>query len=244
MSELLRVFLCHSSQDKQFVRDLCNKLLFDSFDVWLDENKLLPGQEWEMEIPKAVRNSHIVIVCLSQKSTHKEGYVQKEIKVALDIADEKPEGTIFLIPARLDDCVVPDRLRKWHWVDLFTNNGYQKLQNSLNLRMASLGLNKLPPPVSTSEILLETNLSSSEIAHKELEPPEAENVTTHSRLADYREKIKEGILLDDIIIQLKSDLSLQPKQVALWQTLGDAYMRSNKLKDALESYNIAEELLR
>ncbi|NJN80525.1 MAG: tetratricopeptide repeat protein [Anaerolineales bacterium] len=33
-------------------------------------------------------------------------------------------------------------------------------------------------------------------------------------------------------------------EVNIWQALGDAYMRANRLKEALESYNKAEELIR
>jgi hypothetical protein len=36
---------------------------------------------------------------LSRRSLSKEGYVQKELRQALEVAKEKPEGTIFLIPA-------------------------------------------------------------------------------------------------------------------------------------------------
>ena len=43
-------------------------------------------------------------VFLSVDSVTKEGYLQKEIRQALDVANEKPEGSIFLIPARLDNC--------------------------------------------------------------------------------------------------------------------------------------------
>jgi hypothetical protein len=82
----LRVFLCHASGDKPKVRELYRRLLAEGLDVWLDEAKLLPGQNWRVEIPKAVRNSDVVIVCLSKGSVSKEGYVQKEIKFALDIA--------------------------------------------------------------------------------------------------------------------------------------------------------------
>ena len=32
--------------------------------------------------------------------------------------------------------------------------------------------------------------------------------------------------------------------VVIWQTLGDAYMRANRLQDALDAYTKAEELLR
>lgn len=131
---LLKVFLCHASGDKPPVRDLYKRLTAEGVDAWLDKEKLLPGQDWRMEIPKAVREADVVVVCLSNKSITKEGYVQKEIKFALDIAEEKPEGTIFLIPARLEDCVVPERLSRWHWVDLYEENGFIQLLRSLKLR--------------------------------------------------------------------------------------------------------------
>jgi len=35
-----------------------------------------------------------------------------------------------------------------------------------------------------------------------------------------------------------------PVDVDIWQLLGDAYMRSNRLQDALDAYTKAEELLR
>jgi len=51
----LRIFLCHASQDKLIVRELYQRLLAEGWiDPWLDEEKLLPGQDWDMEIEKAV----------------------------------------------------------------------------------------------------------------------------------------------------------------------------------------------
>ncbi|KAF5422584.1 MAG: Formylglycine-generating enzyme, required for sulfatase activity, contains SUMF1/FGE domain [Candidatus Methanocomedens sp.] len=106
----------------------------DGFDPWLDEKKLLPGQEWEVEIPKAVKTSDVVIVCLSHKAINKSGYVQKEIKFALDKAEEQPEGTIFLIPLKLEECDVPERLQRWQWVNLFEEEGHERLMSSLRIR--------------------------------------------------------------------------------------------------------------
>jgi hypothetical protein len=130
----LRVFLCHSSGDKPLVRDLYRRLIADSIDAWLDEEKLIPGQDWNLEIQKAVRASDIVIVCLSESSINKAGYVQKEIQYALDVADEQPEGKIFLIPLKLEECKVPQRLRRWQWVDYFQENGYRNLTRALSIR--------------------------------------------------------------------------------------------------------------
>lgn len=71
----LRIFLCHSSQDKQTVRDLYQLFRNESWlDPWLDEEKLLPGQDWDIEIEKAVEKSHVVIVFLSNNSVSKEGW--------------------------------------------------------------------------------------------------------------------------------------------------------------------------
>ena len=50
-SRHLRVFLCHSSDDKPIVRELYNHLDSEGWiDAWLDEKKLYPGQDWSYEI--------------------------------------------------------------------------------------------------------------------------------------------------------------------------------------------------
>ena len=93
----LRVFLCHASQDKAVVRELYQQLLAEGWiDPWLDEEKLLPGQDWDMEIEKAVESADAVIVFLSSSSVTKEGYVQREVRKVLDVSDEKPEALFSL----------------------------------------------------------------------------------------------------------------------------------------------------
>jgi YVTN family beta-propeller protein len=140
----LRLFLCHSSADKPAVREFYRKLREDGFEPWLDEESILPGKEWEQEIGKAVRAADVVLVCLSTRSITQQGYVHKEIKIALDVADLKPEGTIFLIPVKLEECDVPDRLRRWQWVNLFENTGYEKLLRALQSLAGALGAT-IPP---------------------------------------------------------------------------------------------------
>jgi hypothetical protein len=137
----LRIFLCHSSGDKPAVRHLYQTLNHHTgFKPWLDEVDLVAGQDWELEIRKAVKKSDVIIVCLSNDSINKRGFVQKEIKYALDVADEQPEGTIFLIPLRLEECEVPDRLSSKHWVDYFRPDGYERLLYALRKRAQELGI--------------------------------------------------------------------------------------------------------
>jgi len=75
---------------------------------------------------------------MSASSIVKKGYLQKEIGLALDIAQEEPEGTIFIIPARLNECEVPDRLNRYQWVNLYEEKGYENLLRSLAARGAYL----------------------------------------------------------------------------------------------------------
>lgn len=134
----LKVFLSYASQDKPLVRELSRRLVGEGWiDTWQDEKNLLPGQDWRVKIEEAVEDADVVIIVLSQHSVTKEGNVQKELRYAREIALEKPEDAIFLIPLRLDECEVPRGLRFYQWVDYFDDNkdsSYKALVASLNLR--------------------------------------------------------------------------------------------------------------
>jgi hypothetical protein len=134
----LKIFLCHASDDKPEVKDLYNLLVKHGADPWFDAEKLLPGQDWNLEINKALDASDVILLCLSKGSVNKEGYVQKEIRIAMDRALEMPEGRIFLIPARLEDCELPYKIKTYQWVDLFSTDGMDKLMKSLNLRASQV----------------------------------------------------------------------------------------------------------
>jgi hypothetical protein len=129
------VFLCHSKRDKPKVRELYSRLLGEgNIEPWLDEKNILAGQDWGLEIENAVKATHCVLVCLSASTVGAAGYVHKEILFALDVADRQPEGTIFLIPAKFDECEVPSRLSRYQWVNLFEEDGYANLLRGLHAR--------------------------------------------------------------------------------------------------------------
>lgn len=135
----VKIFLCHSSGDKAVVRELYRRLKADGQRPWLDEENLVAGQDWNLEISRAVRSSDAVVVCLSGQSVAKSGYVQKEIKQILDVADEQPEGKIFIIPLRLEECEIPSRLAKWQWVNYYEEGGYEKLKQALEVLSRAAG---------------------------------------------------------------------------------------------------------
>ena len=143
----LNVFLCHAHDDKVEARKLYRVLKWCDVQPWMDSEDLYGGQVWEEEIHKALENSDAIIIFLSKKSVKKEGYIQTEIRRALNISEEKPDGTIFIIPLRLEVCDVPTHLKKYQWVDLF-EYGFDKLIKSLNKRAEQLGRMtvKIPSP--------------------------------------------------------------------------------------------------
>ena len=146
----LRVFLYHSNDDKPAVRELYQRLKAEGWiDPWLDEEKLYPGQDWDLEIEKAVEAADAVIVFLSNNSVTKEGYIQRELRFVLRIADFKPEGTVFVIPVRLDDCPMPRRLSMWQYVDYFPRDrkdwAYGRLLGSLKVRAKKLEIPTINP---------------------------------------------------------------------------------------------------
>jgi tetratricopeptide (TPR) repeat protein len=60
----------------------------------------------------------------------------------------------------------------------------------------------------------------------------------------YNRLIRKAKSLEEIIRDLRDALYRYPVEVPIWQALGDAYMRANRLQEALDAYTKAEELLR
>jgi len=59
----LRVFLCHASQDKPAVRELYKRLAAENWiDLWLDKEKILPGQDWNFEIENGLLSADLMVL--------------------------------------------------------------------------------------------------------------------------------------------------------------------------------------
>ena len=139
-------FLCYAKENTIGVREFRERLRAEDWiDPWFDEEDILPGQKWEGSVTEAVHNSHAVIVFLSSIAVRTEGFFHKELKLALDAAAEKPDGTIFIIPIRLDVCDVPERLLPYQYVDYFGDEThkyhvYSSLIAALKIRAQNLGI--------------------------------------------------------------------------------------------------------
>jgi tetratricopeptide (TPR) repeat protein len=114
-----------------------------------------------------------------------------------------------------------------------------------------------PEPKSSTAAPLEDNVPQSQPV-QELKPMKSDGENHEliqaqgslksgdlsTALDRYNQFIKHGTLLDETIHDLRQAVYQYPIEVSLWQALGDAYMRANRLQEALDAFNKAEELLR
>jgi serine/threonine protein kinase len=138
----------------------------------------------------------VVIVCLS-KQFNQAGFRQKEVRLALDTAMEKPEGEIFIIPARLEECDTLESLRKWHWVDLFEPTGYKRLMLALNEKAnhikVSFELQEQYAVKTPADKLfvqnIETTLLAGDVLENRYRIVKVVNITSYSRIVQAWDEI-------------------------------------------------------
>lgn len=145
-SRSLRVFLCHTEEDRWITHELHSQLSSVGWlDIWDHNFNLLPGNNWEYEIRMAIYEADVVIACLSNQSIQKEGYFQKDLRMAMDIALEKKNGTDYLIPLRLERCEVPEVFRDVQHIDYFSrenqDSAYYDLVERMRMRAKQLMYN-------------------------------------------------------------------------------------------------------
>lgn len=142
-----KVFISYAREDLETAKKLRDDIEKAGIKTWLDKEDLLPGQVWQAVISEKIKESDYFIALLSSRSLSKRGYVQKELKIAWGALGEFPEGKIFIIPVRIEDCKPQDeRLNNLHQADLFPTyeDGLEKILHTLKLKPVSENLTDVP----------------------------------------------------------------------------------------------------
>ena len=115
-----RVFISYAREDAAVARRLHEDLTRRGHAPWLDQEALLPGQNWRNAIVRAMRESALFLALLSERSVSKTGYVQREMREAIRLLEEMPPDAVYVVPVRLEPCEPPyGVLHDLHWVDLY-----------------------------------------------------------------------------------------------------------------------------
>jgi TIR domain len=164
-----RIFLAHASEDKNKVRDLYKKLKSNGFNPWLDEEDLNPGEKWDDVIKEAIKKSRIFLACLSQKSIKKNGYVQRELKLALEHFEEKAPGVIYFIPTLLEEVEIPNisvgtmKIQDYQAVKIYEEFGFRKLVLHLKKELNEFDFKKIDEESSLEDVVDEKLKKRSEV---------------------------------------------------------------------------------
>jgi hypothetical protein len=106
----MQVFLSYENSDKEFASALSRELERRGLSVWLDQQNLLPGDNWPLEIGKALARSQAMVVLISPDSMRSK-QVRQEIEYAL--GHSSFEHRLFPIEVRPTK-EVPSILRKFN----------------------------------------------------------------------------------------------------------------------------------
>lgn len=125
------IFVSYAREDEAVVQSLVAFLKAAGFETWFDKDSLLAGQDWRKVIEAEIARARLLLVCMSSHSVNKTGFVQKETRLALEQAELRPASQVYIIPLRLDDCIVPEAVSRWHVLDLREQKASWKLLEAI-----------------------------------------------------------------------------------------------------------------
>ena len=140
MDENALIFLSYASPDYDRVHEYFTALVSDGLDPWLDKEKLVAGQNWDFEIKRALARATIIVVFLSENSVSRRGYVQREIRIALDQAQNKLHDDIYVIPVMLDEVPIPPQIESIQVIGATAEDPYRQLSVAIDTQLKRMSL--------------------------------------------------------------------------------------------------------
>ncbi len=97
MGPKISIFISYAKEDIDVARKLFSEFKNREFEPWLDIKSIKPGEKWKIAISHAIEKSNYFLALISSNSISKIGYVQKELKIALDLLENHPLQSTFVI---------------------------------------------------------------------------------------------------------------------------------------------------
>jgi len=123
----LNIFISYARENIKEAKQIYEALTKKGHNVWLDIEKLIPGQNWKLEIRSEIENSNLFVPILSNDSVNKQGFFQKELKKGFEILETLPEGDIYMVPIKIDDCKSPKMIDHIHYAEMFNGDGVNNI---------------------------------------------------------------------------------------------------------------------
>lgn len=214
------IFLCHSSNDKPFVRRLTERLHNDGIDTWFDEIEIKVGEQIHSKINEGLKKSDFFAVVLS-KSSVKSKWVETELNSASSLEKYQDRG-VFVLPILIEECDVPPLLMDKRYANFIEDfeSAYKEITESVffhfKQRHPEFDLNRIKPIPINEEVISE--LVKNEIDIDNISPRGFEELTAQlfSKLG-YNVKLT-GMTRDggmDIVASKEITKGLKPHNVII-----------------------------
>ena len=126
------IILCHAFEDKKVVSHVYDALQTSGFEVWIDAESAFGEQESEPDMAKWLGQADCMLVFLSKNSVRKLGSTQHEFGKLIHTWKAMPEGAVYTITVRINDCQIPELLSSLDHVDLFDAQGLETIIRCLH----------------------------------------------------------------------------------------------------------------
>lgn len=142
------VFVSYVREDRHDVDWLQSFLEASGIRVWRDTTDLLPGEDWQATIRRAITDDAFVfIACFSRRSLARDkSYQNQEFNLAIEQLRLRRPDVPWLIPVCFDDCSIPDldigggrTLASIHRADLFGEGRDQAVSQLVTAVLRILG---------------------------------------------------------------------------------------------------------
>ena len=103
-------FISYVREDRAQVDRLQGLLESAGIKVWRDTENLWPGQDWKLEIRRAIMHESLAfIACFSENTERREtSYQNEELTLAVEQMRLRRPERPWLLPIRFDDCRLPE----------------------------------------------------------------------------------------------------------------------------------------
>jgi hypothetical protein len=145
-----KVFISHSTKDREFVRKLVADLIcFGGVKIWYSEWELRVGDSLRQKIEDGISQSNLLVIVLSPNSV-KSSWVNQELSAAF--VRELARQEVFILPVLIGDCEIPVFLQDKVYAD-FRQDYVGGLKDLLR------GVNPLAAGIESSQILFERTVT-------------------------------------------------------------------------------------
>ena len=158
-----RGFLSYAHEDRTLADKLYDSLSKKGITLWYDQKHFRQDQSVDAQVLNAIKESYFLLLLLTHTAVSKQGYIRKEVRLALDMQESFQEGRSFIIPVRAEECqpLAEELYGMSSFVDIFNDwdDGISHIERLIPTEGQVTDLSELSPLETQARICSLSDLS-------------------------------------------------------------------------------------